>query len=67
MIQNGQAFKIDPFLKNKPTHVGINVKAPEKLKINPLGQDMAILKCILNKRDMIWTKEDSCCSRDRAS
>ena len=41
---------IDPFLKNKPPGVGINNNSSEKLKINPFGQDKAILKCVLKKR-----------------
>jgi len=37
-----------------PLDIGINMNVMEKFNINPLGQDMAILKCVLNKTDMIY-------------
>ena len=53
-IQNSLIFKIgsildQSFLKNTPVDVGISNNSMEKLKINPFGQDKAVLKCILKK------------------
>ena len=49
--------EINPFLKNKPTNIEIHNRAMEKFKFHPLGQDKAILKCVLNTRyDMDKTR-----------
>jgi hypothetical protein len=55
--------QLNPFLKNKPIHIGINNITMQTFKIYPLGQDKTILKHVLKKiwhgQQMIHVEEET--------